>query len=53
MVPPTGRFRFVVIREMDAPITKFDSELWRGLVDYVTVYGKDSTKVKFKDGTEI
>ena len=27
------------IREMDAPITEFDSGLWCGLVDYVTVYG--------------
>ena len=41
------------IREMDAPITEFDSGLWCGLVDYVTVYGRDSIKVKFKDGTEI
>ena len=41
------------IRGMDAPITEFDSGLWCGLVDYVTVYGRDNIKVKFKDGTEI
>ena len=41
------------IRGMDAPITEFDSGLWCGLVDCVTVYGRDNIKVKFKDGTEI
>ena len=41
------------IREMDAPISEFDSGLWCGLVDCATVYGRDSIKVKFKDGTEI
>ena len=41
------------IREMDAPITEFDSGLWCGLVDCVTVYSRDNIKVKFKDGTEI
>ena len=38
---------------MDAPITVFDSGLWFALVDYVTVYGRDILKMKFKDGTEI
>lgn len=38
---------------MDAPVTEFDSGLWRGLVDYVTVHGKDNIKVKFRDGTRI
>ena len=41
------------IRGMDAPITEFDSGLWCGLVDCVTVYSRDNIKVKFKDGTEI
>ena len=41
------------IRGMDAPITEFDSGLWCGLVDCVTVYGRDNIKVRFKDGTEI
>ena len=41
------------IREMDAPITEFDSGLWCVLVDCMTVYDRDDIKVKFKDGTEI
>lgn len=32
---------------------KFDSALWCGLVDYVTVYGKDDVRFTFKDGQKI
>ena len=32
---------------------KFDSALWCGLVDFVTVYDKDDVRFTFKDGQEI
>ena len=41
------------IRETGNSITEFDTGLWCGLVDYMTVYSRDNIKVKFKDGTEI
>lgn len=34
-------------------ITEFDSDLWSGLVDFITVYAKGDVRVTFKDGTEI
>ena len=32
---------------------RFDSALWCGLVDFVTVYAKDDVRFTFKDGREI
>lgn len=41
------------LAEQKEVITEFDSDLWSGLVDFVTVYSKEDIKVTFKDGTEI
>mgnify|MGYP003482648627 FL=1 len=34
-------------------LTEFDGSLWAGLVDNITVYGKEDMRVTFKDGTVI
>lgn len=34
-------------------VTEFDDELWQGLLQYMTVYGKDDYGFTFADGTEI
>lgn len=34
-------------------ITKFDEDLWSGLIDYIIVKDKESYTVVFKGGTEI
>jgi len=41
------------LSEQDEVLTEFDSELWCGLVDFITVYAKGDVRVTFKDGTEI
>lgn len=41
------------LAEQKETITEFDTDLWSGLVDFITVYAKDDVKVTFKDGTEI
>ena len=41
------------LAEQDKVITEFDSDLWCGLVDCLTVYAKDDVRVTFKDGTKI
>lgn len=44
----TGR-----LAEQKETLTEFDTDLWTGLVDFITVYAKDDVRVTFKDGTEI
>lgn len=34
-------------------ITKFDEDLWYSLLDYITIYDKETFLIVFKDGTEI
>ncbi len=34
-------------------VDKFDTALWCGLVDYITIYGKDDVRFTFKNGQEI
>lgn len=34
-------------------ITKFDEDLWYSLLDYITIYDKETLLIVFKDGTEI
>lgn len=34
-------------------VDKFDTVLWCGLVDFVTVYSKDDVRFTFKNGQEI
>jgi len=41
------------LRKQDGLLTEFDEKLWRSLLDYMTVYGKDKMRFLFKDGTEI
>lgn len=41
------------LSEQDEVLTEFDSDLWCGLVDFITVYAKGDVRVTFKDGTEI
>ena len=41
------------LSEQDKVLTEFDSDLWCGLVDFITVYAKGDVRVTFKDGTEI
>ena len=41
------------LAEQDEVLTEFDSDLWSGLVDFITVYAKGDVRVTFKDGTEV
>lgn len=34
-------------------VDTFDTALWCGLVDFVTVHGKDDVRFTFKNGQEI
>ena len=36
-----------------ALVDKFETSLWCGLVDFVTVYSKDDVRFTFKNGMEI
>ena len=36
-----------------ALVDKFETSLWCGLVDFVTVYNKDDVRFTFKNGQEI
>lgn len=40
-------------KAQEALVDKFEPELWRGLLDFVTVYARDDVRFTFKDGTEI
>ena len=42
-----------VLREQDGLVTDFQTTLWCGLVDFMTVYSADDVRITFKNGTEI
>lgn len=42
-----------LLEKQKEPITKYDAQLWHGMVDHVTVYAKDDIRFTMKDGTEI
>lgn len=42
-----------VLREQDGLVTDFQTNLWCGLVDFMTVYSADDVRITFKNGTEI
>ena len=44
---------FIRMLAAQEPITRFETELWASLVDFMTVYSKTDIRVTFKDGTEI
>ena len=41
------------LQEIGDMVTEFDDSLWAGLVESVTVYGKEEATFLFKGGTEI
>ena len=41
------------LRGIGDMVTEFDDSLWAGLVESVTVYGKEEATFLFKGGTEI
>lgn len=41
------------LESVDGAITEFDGTLWAGLVDFITVNGKEDIVVTFKGGTEV
>ena len=41
------------LKEADSLLAEFDDRLWSGLVNYLTVHGKNDVRVMFKDGAEI
>ena len=41
------------LRSLPDTVTEFDENLWQGLLQYMTVYGKDDYGFTFVDGTEI
>ncbi len=38
---------------INGEITKFDEDLWSGLLDYILVKDKEHYTVVFKNGTEV
>ena len=42
-----------VLEERKEAVTEYETYLWHGMVDFVTVYGKDDIRFTMKDGTEI
>ena len=38
---------------IEGEITKFDEDLWSGLLDYILVKDKEHYTVVFKNGTEV
>lgn len=42
-----------VLREQDGLVTDFQTNLWCGLVDFMTVYSADDVRITFKNGAEI
>jgi len=42
-----------ILEERQDAITEYDIQLWHGMVEFVTVYGKDDIRFTMKDGTEI
>jgi len=41
------------LRSLPDTVTEFNEDLWQGLLQYMTVYGKDDYGFTFADGTEI
>lgn len=41
------------LRGLPDTVTEFNEDLWQGLLQYMTVYGKDDYGFTFADGTEI
>lgn len=41
------------LQAQETLVAKFESPLWYGLLDFVTVYAKDNVRFTFKNGTEI
>ena len=44
---------FLEVLEKDELVDKFETALWCGLVDYVTVHSKDDVRFTLKNGQEI
>lgn len=44
---------FLEVLEKAELVDKFETALWCGLVDYVTVHSKDDVRFTFKNGQEI
>ncbi len=42
-----------VLEEQDGLVTEFQTNLWCGLVDFVTVHSADDVRVTFRNGMEI
>ena len=42
-----------VLQEQDGLVTKFQTNLWCGLVDFVTVHSADNVRITFRNGMEI
>lgn len=42
-----------VLERQDGLVTEFQTNLWCGLVDFVTVYARNDVKITFKNGSEI
>ncbi|MBR5422645.1 MAG: hypothetical protein IK108_01420 [Clostridia bacterium] len=42
-----------ILQERKDAVTEYDIFLWHGMVQFVTVYGKDDIRFTMKDGTEI
>ena len=42
-----------LLEERREAVTEYDALLWHGMVESVTVYGRDDIRFTMKDGTEI
>jgi hypothetical protein len=42
-----------LLEERKETVTEYETYLWHGMVDFVTVYGKDDILFTMKDGTQI
>lgn len=42
-----------LLEERKDAVTEYDATLWHGMVEFVTVYGRDDIRFTMKDGTEI
>lgn len=42
-----------LLEERQDAVTEYDVRLWHGMVEFVTVYGKDDIRFTMKDGTEV
>ena len=46
-------YYLTLLQERQEVVTEYDVRLWHGMVEFVTVYGKDDIRFTMKDGTEI